>query len=184
MTKSEIIGKMHFTGFKPFSKWKCTLILLPVCIYFIAEREQYSFLDKVDLIIHEAGHFVFALFGEFIHAAGGTLMQIIYPALMARYFYKSGLLSLTQIFGFWLGQNLLNLSVYATDASARKLPLLGGGMHDWFYMLSRLGILEHAQFVSGCFVSLAIIVFALVLITPLFFEGRIRIFVEEPYTIN
>jgi hypothetical protein len=45
----------------------------------------------------------------------------------------------------WLGQNLINISVYAADAQARRLPLLGGNKvyHDWHYLLNEIGLLQY-----------------------------------------
>jgi hypothetical protein len=45
-----------------------------------------SFLDLFDLGIHETCHFVFAPLGEFMGFAGGSLFQIIMPALFVGYF--------------------------------------------------------------------------------------------------
>ena len=45
-----------------------------------------SFLDLVDLPIHETGHLIFRPFGEFIGVAGGSLFQVIFPAVFVGYF--------------------------------------------------------------------------------------------------
>ena len=42
-----------------------------------------SFLDLVDLPIHETGHLIFRLFGEFMGIAGGSLFQVILPLVFA-----------------------------------------------------------------------------------------------------
>lgn len=34
------------------------------------------------------------------------------------------------------------------DARAQELPLVGGGEHDWTYLLGQLGLLEHDQTVG------------------------------------
>lgn len=107
----------------------------------------YRFLDRVDLVFHEAGHPIFGLFGEFIGILGGTLMQLLIPAIVVGYFFfhqqpYSGAVSL-----FWLAQSLFNVSVYVRDARAQALPLLGGEdtLHDWNYLLGRLGLLRWDQ---------------------------------------
>ena len=75
-----------------------------------------------------------------------------------------------QIGLLWLGQNLINISVYAADAQAQKLPLLGGNSvyHDWHYMLGEIGLLEYSAEVGYFFLGLAILAFLLMLIMPLF----------------
>jgi hypothetical protein len=159
-----------YRGFRPFKKWITSVIILPLAIYFIFKHGHYSLLDNADLIIHEAGHFFFGFMGSFLQAAGGTLMQIIFPLFLAWYFYRNNYRTGFQIFTFWLGQNLLNISVYAADAQVRKLLLLGNGKHDWYYLLTRLDILEHAEGVGFIFFLLGILVLLATLLAPLFQE--------------
>ena len=154
-------------------KWIPSVLLFPVCIYFCLNRGNYGLLDNADLVIHEAGHFFFMFFGQFIHTAGGTLMQMILPSVIAWYFFRSRYRLGFQMALFWLGHNLINISVYAADAQARKLHLLGGNKvyHDWTFMLGSLGILEYDAYVGYFFFGLAIIVFLFLLIVcPLIFE--------------
>lgn len=160
---------LGYSGFRPLKKWWTTIVLIPFVIYFILSRGDYTLIDNADLIIHEAGHFFFGFFGSFIHAAGGTLMQIIFPAFLAFYFFRSGYRTGVQVFIFWLGQNLINISVYAADATARNLPLIGG-KHDWYYMLGQLNLLESDHFIGSLFFLTAIIIFMISILIPLFVE--------------
>ena len=108
-----------------------------------------SFLDMVDLPIHETGHFVFAPFGEFMGFAGGSLFQIIMPAAFVGYFiWKQSYFSAAIVL-FWVGQSILNVFVYAQDAVTMLLPLVGGGIHDWNWMLERLGWLDYTKSIAG-----------------------------------
>jgi len=156
-----------YSGIKPINKWTTSLILAPFSLYFILTRGKYTLLDNIDLIIHEAGHFFFMIFGRFIYMAGGTLMQIIFPLFLAWYFFRNNYRTGVQIFIFWLAQNLVNISVYAADANKLKLTLLGNGKHDWLYMLGRLGFLESADLVGYIFFTGAIIIFLLSISLPL-----------------
>jgi hypothetical protein len=54
--------------------------------------DHYGLIDSVDLPIHEAGHPLFSIFGEFIGYAGGTLMQLLVPAVFLGYFWWAYLL--------------------------------------------------------------------------------------------
>lgn len=118
-----------------------------VAIYGIVcavSPSTYRFLDRVDLVFHEAGHVIFGLFGEFIGIVGGSLMQVLIPAIVVGYFLThrqpySGAVTL-----LWVAQSLINVSVYAKDARARVLPLLGGEdpLNDWNYLLGRLDLLD------------------------------------------
>ena len=108
----------------------------------LAHPESGGFLDAVDLGIHETGHLVFGPFGEFVGFAGGTLAQLIMPAMFAFYFWRQGDRHAATVPGWWFAQNLWNISVYAADARTQALPLVGGGEHDWAYLLGRLGWLQ------------------------------------------
>ena len=113
--------------------------------------KTYRFLDRVDLVFHEAGHLIFGLLGEFIGVLGGSLMQVLIPAIVTGYFIRynqrwSGMVTL-----FWVGQSLFNVSVYVKDARAQALPLLGGEdvLHDWNWLLAKLHLLRWDQAIGA-----------------------------------
>lgn len=99
-------------------------------------------LDGVDLAIHETGHLVFGPFGEFIGFAGGTLFQLIMPALFAGYFWRRGDRHAASVALWWVGQNCGHIATYVADARAQELPLVGGGEHDWAFILAELDVLQ------------------------------------------
>ena len=150
-------------------KWVPSIIILPIALIWCINRGEFNLLDNVDLVIHEAGHFFFSLFGKFIYTLGGTLMQIILPSVIAGFFLRNNYRTGVQFSLLWLGQNFINISVYAADARARKLPLLGGNKvyHDWHYLLGELGILQQDQVVGYFFFVIAILIFAIAVFMPL-----------------
>lgn len=112
---------------------------------------QWHLIDGVNLLIHEAGHIIFSALGEFLMIAGGSLFQIIMPAIFVGYFcYQRQLFSAALVL-FWVGESILNVSVYAGDSLALQLPLLGGAdtLHDWNYLLSSTGLLQHTAAIAG-----------------------------------
>jgi hypothetical protein len=133
--------------------FKAVLIGL-VGLYGVAcavNPKTYRFLDRVDLVFHEAGHLIFGFFGEFIGMLGGSLMQVMIPAVVTGYFLLhtqrwSGMVTL-----FWVGQSLFNVSVYVKDARAQALPLLGGEdvIHDWNWVLGKLHLLRWDQAIGA-----------------------------------
>jgi len=157
------------TNWDIFKRWIPSLIILPLATYWVINSGEFGLLDNIDLVIHEAGHFFFMLFGKFIYTLGGTLMQIILPSIIATYFLRNNYRTGVQFGLLWLGQNLINISVYAADAQARKLPLLGGNKvyHDWHYLLGEIGILEYDYIVGYTFLGIAIIVFITAVLMPL-----------------
>jgi hypothetical protein len=82
-------------------------------------------------------------FGEYLMIAGGSLLQVIMPALFVFYFYRNKKVYSAALVMLWVGESLLNVSVYAGDSIKMQLPLLGGqdSVHDWNYLLSRAGLL-------------------------------------------
>ena len=54
--------------------------------YAAFDHSGFLFLDYVNLIIHEGGHFFFSWFGYTINILGGTLAELMVPLLCAAYF--------------------------------------------------------------------------------------------------
>lgn len=102
----------------------------------------YRMIDALDLAIHETGHLLFTPFGELMHFLGGSLFQLLVPTTFMAYFARRGDRFAMDVVAWWLAQNCWNISVYVADARAQALPLVGGGEHDWWYLLERAGWLE------------------------------------------
>jgi hypothetical protein len=167
--------KIDFDKAKPhtwkdeFKRWIPSIIILPVAIYYCLNRGEYTLIDNVDLVIHEAGHAIFSLFGKFIYTLGGTLMQIILPSIIAGFFFRNNYRTGVQAGLLWLGQNFINISVYAADARAQKLPLHGGNKvyHDWNYLLRTTGLLEYDTEIGYVVFGCAILIFLVSVLMPL-----------------
>jgi hypothetical protein len=52
--------------------------------------ELMQFLHGINLIFHEAGHILFMPFGRFMKILGGSLNQILIPAIVSSYFFFKG----------------------------------------------------------------------------------------------
>ncbi|HEV2801185.1 MAG TPA: hypothetical protein VGW12_11850 [Pyrinomonadaceae bacterium] len=123
-----------------------TVVAVVAALYFLwcaYDPYQWHLIDGVNLVIHEAGHVVFMPFGELLTVAGGSLFQVIVPAVFVGYFYRRRQIYSAALVLFWVGESLLNVSVYAGDALDLQLPLLGGedSIHDWNHLLSSTGLL-------------------------------------------
>lgn len=131
-------------------------ILASLYVLWIAyDPMQGSFLDNVDLPIHETGHLLFRPFGEFMMVAGGSLFQVIFPIVFVGYFIWQRSYYSASIVMLWVGQSILNVWVYASDAVVMQLVLTSGftgsegSFHDWNYMLERTGLLGSTKTVAG-----------------------------------
>jgi hypothetical protein len=131
-------------------------VLMTLYFLWIAfDPMQGSFLDIVDLPIHETGHLLFRPFGEFMMVAGGSLFQVIMPALFVCYFlWQRSWYSAAMVL-MWVGQSIINVYVYAADAVVMQLVLTSGftgsegSFHDWNYLLSTLGLINSTKAVAG-----------------------------------
>ena len=116
-----------------------------------------SFLHGPLLLFHEAGHLLFRPFGEWMAVLGGTLGQLLMPAVIVAAFLLKNRDPFGAAIGLWLlGVSLLDVAPYVHDALAPSLVLLSGetgeaGGHDWIYLLSSMGLLERAPLL-GAFV--------------------------------
>jgi hypothetical protein len=131
-------------------------ILMGLYFLWIAwDPMQGSFLDNVDLAIHEGGHILFRILGEFMGIAGGSLLQVIFPAAFVGYFLWNAQRYSAAIVSLWLGQSILNVYVYAADAQVMQIVLLGGltgsegSFHDWNYLLTETGLLNSTRTIAG-----------------------------------
>ena len=135
---------------------------------------QWHLIDGVNLVIHEAGHIIFSPLGEFLMIAGGSLFQVIMPALFVGYFcYQRKFYSASLVL-FWVGESILNVSVYAGDSVALQLPLLGGqdSVHDWNYLLTSLNLLSATAQIAGAIRLLGTLVIALAAFGSIWFAKR------------
>jgi hypothetical protein len=142
-------------------------LLLLVCAWIFYRHLQDPFYGGIvkglNLAIHEIGHVLFGFVGEFIGIAGGTILQLAAPLVAAWLFYRQRDYFAIAIALCWLGTSCFDVAVYAADARAGDLPLvgLGGGdpEHDWFIMLAETNLLNHDQVVGACFRVLGMIAF-------------------------
>jgi hypothetical protein len=108
----------------------------------------HSFLHLVNLVFHEAGHVLFAVFPRFLTVLGGSATQLLVPMAVLIAFWRRRDFFAASVGLWWAGQNLVDLAPYINDARALQLVLLGGRTgaevegHDWEYLLTALGLLE------------------------------------------
>ena len=104
-----------------------------------------SILHLPNLVFHEAGHVLFAPFGQFMRVLGGSLLQFALPLGLAVAFLNQHNPFGAVVCTWWAGENLIDVAPYIADARALQLVLLGGKTgaevqgHDWEYILATLG---------------------------------------------
>lgn len=118
-------------------------------IHALTDKDNFLILDYVNLSFHEFGHLFFGVFGRTIGIWGGTIAQLLMPSMVLVSFWTRRETSGITFSIFWIGENLLNISVYIADARSRLLPLVGGGEHDWYIILSGMGMLQYETMIAG-----------------------------------
>lgn len=146
----------------PINMWR--ILGFSICVlyffYCATHLSTWHIIDGVNLLMHEAGHAIFSPLGEFLHILGGSLFQIIIPCIFAYYFWERMQIVETSVMMLWLGQSIINVSVYIGDAIAMQLPLLGGDttMHDWHNLLSMMHVLPFAAAISHTVYAFGLII--------------------------
>jgi hypothetical protein len=144
-------------------QWHNAALVVALTIYGVIGALQVdAFLPMhgVDLLIHEIGHPLFGLFGNFtLMVLGGTLCQLFFPIAFTVYFAVRRQYYAAAVLLFWVGQSCFDVAWYMRDARALALPLvsIGGGdgdvTHDWNYLFDHWGVLAHdldiARVVAG-----------------------------------
>jgi hypothetical protein len=79
---------------------------------------------------------------------GGTIGQLFFPSALALRFARRGERFEAAVCVLWLGESLMYAAAYLGDAKAQALPLVGGHIHDWAFLLARAGLLEQSTAIS------------------------------------
>jgi hypothetical protein len=115
-------------------------------------------LSALNFGIHELGHKIFIVFGEFWTILGGSVFQCLFPVICFLAFLKQKWYFAAAMCWCWLGLNLYDVAYYVADARSRNIPLSIGlaifgvdpnntdaaydQAHDWYQILSRTNRLE------------------------------------------
>ena len=127
--------------------WLC--FYAPFLIYALTNRSGFLFLDYVNLIIHEGGHFFFSWFGHTIMILGGTLGELLVPLLCGVYFFWHREVTGFAFCSFWFFENFPYIGTYMADARANGLPLVGSEVSDWLILFGQWGLLDQDQKIGG-----------------------------------
>lgn len=126
------------------------LALYAFGVSFGSMTEPPTLLHLSVILFHEAGHVLFAPFGEALRVAGGTLAQLLVPLVCVVSFVRRGDNFGAAVCALWASLSLIDASIYAWDAAHPLLPLIGGGtgadsFHDFVFLFDRYDQLERAR---------------------------------------
>lgn len=129
-------------------QWRLALLLFLAWdgLRHLRDPEEGGLFAGITFGVHEFGHLLFAAFGEFPGIAGGSFTQLLLPVLTgALLYHHRDYFGLTAA-GAWLASSLLDLARYIADARVGDLALASfseESIHDWTWLLGRLGWLQH-----------------------------------------
>ncbi len=140
----------HYAPWEPSYVQSDTLTQKIFTLYFFIANQTLG-------IVHEAGHGICYILHcpEFITMANGTIFQLLFPWLIAYYYYRKGNLFAAMIAFFFFGFSLQYTAWYLSTAhEGRILPahksFLGvDAIHDFNYMLSVMGLLAYKSLIAG-----------------------------------
>jgi len=137
---------------------------------------DWHFIDGANLIFHEAGHWLFAIGPEWWTVAGGSIFQVALPLVLAVVAFLRRDYFTSAIIMIWVGQSLVNVSVYAGDALKMELDLIGGEntTHDWNHLLWHFGALRHTDLIAGIIRGFGVVAILAG------FVGAVRLSIEKP----
>ncbi len=125
--------------------------------------------NGIFLFIHEGGHALFFLFGRTLNILGGSFWQIAFPLISFILAIRTGSHFIAPFALFWVGTNMMDVSLYMRDAPLRMLPLLGGhkSWHDWWNLFREWDMLDSAGtwadlfYFIGLFIGVGAIIWGL-----------------------
>jgi hypothetical protein len=117
-------------------------------LYALTNGSGFLLIDYVFVPIHEGGHLLFSYFGHTLMVAGGTLLQLGVPLMLAVYFAFQRQATGVAFCSFFFFENFLNVATYMADSRRMELQYVTVGdpdfaEHDWETMFSQMGLLEH-----------------------------------------
>ena len=140
-------------------------------LYAFTNTSGFLFLDFVNLMIHEGGHFFFSWFGDTIRILGGTLGELIVPLLCAAYFFWHRQTTAFTFCIFWFFENFPYIGAYMSDARTASKPLVGGDESDWTILFTQWDLLAHDQQIGHAMRVLGLLG---MLAAPLWLANRVR----------
>ena len=112
-------------------------------VYAARDTDGFLFIDHANLMLHEAGHALFAWAGYYTQILGGTIGQLLAPLTCVLLFVRRGETTAVAVTAVWAFENLLYVATYMADARRAALPLVGSDESDWTILFTHWGVLQH-----------------------------------------
>ena len=161
----------HYAPWEPSYQKSDSLLQMVFNLYFFVANQTLG-------IVHEGGHGVCYILHcpEFVTMANGTIFQLLFPGLIGYYYYKKGNAFAALIALFFVGFSLQYTAWYISTAHeglvlpAHKSFLGVDAIHDFNYMLSKMGLLSYESVIAG-FTRFAAYFIMLISVIGMFFDA-------------
>jgi hypothetical protein len=80
---------------------------------------------------------------QFTATIGGPLFEILVPLGLVICFWVLKQKTFFTFSLFWLGEVIINISIYIKDAREMLLPVVHGGIHEWNLILGNMQLLPY-----------------------------------------
>lgn len=150
---------------EPLIQFGCLLWLCYIFLHLLKNPEYSTKLNLINIAIHEMGHLLFTSPSQIIVYLGGSLTEILVPVFCIWRYQKSKNYFISMLCVGWLAVTFYGVAIYVADAQARvlaKTTVFWGGVtpgavnsmldrdnHDWYIILSKLGVLEFDAFFAS-----------------------------------
>ena len=151
----EFLGSVVSDAVDWADEGRSALVRAPLLVYLayvfvrhVFNTRYFSLFDWFTVPVHELGHVVLRFGGEFVGVAGGTIFQLGFPLVAMFMFLRQRDYFAVTVGSSWLSYNMYTMATYIADSREMKLDYVtvgggGEGIHDWDYMLTAFGLLEH-----------------------------------------
>jgi hypothetical protein len=136
--------------------WRALVLVyfLVAAVGSLLDPDKWTLISGIILGTHELGHVVFAPFPEVWTVAGGTILQLLAPIIVAVILYRQKEPIGVAMAGCWLAISLAGVATYMADASKGELQLvsIGGGddvVHDWTYLFDHFNLIRSDQIIAS-----------------------------------
>lgn len=144
--------------------WVTSIVLFPACVYYLLNRETATILDTASRLMFDAGRYFFGFSEGLWVYAGGAILQILLPFALVAFFFLHRYAFGLQVFLFWLGQNLINVSTYFIISEAAHPNRLG--VRDAEHLLAGLQISEYTVHIGAVLFAVGSTCFLICLLIP------------------
>jgi hypothetical protein len=136
-------------GWRPYADAVALIACAGAAAWVLAGGQGAFLLSYVDLGFHELGHLLTAWVPGMLPAFAGSTVQVLVPIGLAVYFAARRESYACALMFAWAATSAANVSVYVADGPFETLTLLGGGRHDWAWILGSTGHLGWAPWLAS-----------------------------------